>query len=537
MRSHSLLKANATLLCLTYVTLVSCGQFILNVPDITPREDSNLVRGTRLESLTNLEEAGIAAHNEKALSYYRQVEASHYKNAGQGIPRYCITFSGGGIRSAAFNIGVMKALEKKGRLQNVDLISSVSGGSYAAAWLYIQRHASPEGSLSSLFDDTHINYVADRAELVQWPSIRSLISAPFRYLAGTLFLSAQLMDGGVTYVSATWLQHRYEQAIRRTFLTSPSGETYNTAMADMDEIVSSHHLPTVVFNAALVVRDKSYTSWGPRIFEITPFYMGSDAVGFHPWNAENSDAWGRISRVVRLSGAAIDATHEDSHYPQLAVQLTEASLGGYMPLDEQLGVYLADAGFIDNLGAYTAIRRLCEEITVVDAGYDPQYEFCDYRGLRDALSREMDVELKIDDIDSIVPKTVCPTPKPPPSGDQVCPLQFPFSKDRPVMIGSVGPFPLMDGNKTLRVVYIKMAVNNKEFNQASKDNSAKSALDNRYPPSVRIWYEKRKEISKECDPDFPHFPTTQQNFTAEQFHAYVDLGYATLRNQWDTIEQ
>ncbi|UVT21144.1 MAG: patatin-like phospholipase family protein [Nitrospira sp.] len=538
MEYPSIRKANATLLCLTLSTLVCCGQFITNVPNITPREDSNVVRGVRVESISNLEVLRIAEHNEKALSHYRQVEAQYYKNAGQGTPRYCITFSGGGIRSAAFNIGVMKALEEKGRLQNLDLISSVSGGSYAAAWLYTQRHASPEGSLSSLFDDTHINYVADRAKFVQWPSIRSMLSASLRYLSGTMFALAQIMDGRIMYVDATWFQIQYETAIRRAFLTAPSGKIYVTAMPDIKEIVSSHHLPTVVFNSALVVPDRTYTKWGPRIFEITPSYMGSDAVGFYPWNPENSETgWTRIDRVARLSGAAVDATHEDSHYSQIAVQLTEASLGGYMPLEKESGVYLADGGFIDNLGAYTAIRRLCEEIIVVDAGYDPQYEFCDYRGLRDALSKEMDVDLKIEDIDSIVPRTLCVNPKPHPSSDQICPLQLSFNKHRPVMIGRVGPFPLGDGNNTLRVVYIKMAVDNKEFDLASRDSAAKSALGKKYSSTVQSWYEKRKAVSKECDPDFPHFPTTKQNFSAEQFHAYVDLGYATLTNQWDTIEQ
>src|SRR5688500_5981916 len=44
--------------------------------------------------------------------------------------------SGGGIRSAAFTIGVMKGLFDAGYFENVDVISSVSGGGYASFWVF-----------------------------------------------------------------------------------------------------------------------------------------------------------------------------------------------------------------------------------------------------------------------------------------------------------------------------------------------------------------------------------------------------------------
>src|SRR6185369_2693113 len=49
-----------------------------------------------------------------------------------------LAFSGGGIRSATFNLGVLQALEAGGMLRHVDYLSSVSGGGYAAScytWL------------------------------------------------------------------------------------------------------------------------------------------------------------------------------------------------------------------------------------------------------------------------------------------------------------------------------------------------------------------------------------------------------------------
>ncbi|WP_448569617.1 patatin-like phospholipase family protein [Thalassotalea ganghwensis] len=43
-----------------------------------------------------------------------------------------LAFSGGGIRSATFNLGVLQALEKHDQLKKFDYLSSVSGGSYIA---------------------------------------------------------------------------------------------------------------------------------------------------------------------------------------------------------------------------------------------------------------------------------------------------------------------------------------------------------------------------------------------------------------------
>lgn len=48
--------------------------------------------------------------------------------------RVGLAFSGGGIRSATFNLGVLKALHEIGLLKHVDYLSTVSGGGYIGAW-------------------------------------------------------------------------------------------------------------------------------------------------------------------------------------------------------------------------------------------------------------------------------------------------------------------------------------------------------------------------------------------------------------------
>ena len=46
-----------------------------------------------------------------------------------------LAFSGGGIRSATLNLGVVQALAKKGIFKYVDYLSTVSGGGYIGSWL------------------------------------------------------------------------------------------------------------------------------------------------------------------------------------------------------------------------------------------------------------------------------------------------------------------------------------------------------------------------------------------------------------------
>ncbi len=60
-----------------------------------------------------------------------------------------VAFSGGGIRSATFNLGVVQALARAGLLSRVDYLSTVSGGGYIGSWLSAWIHRS-EGSLRSV---------------------------------------------------------------------------------------------------------------------------------------------------------------------------------------------------------------------------------------------------------------------------------------------------------------------------------------------------------------------------------------------------
>jgi len=65
-----------------------------------------------------------------------------------------LCFSGGGIRSATFNLGVIQALAKLGLLVRFDYLSSCSGGGYIAGWLKTWLHRQPIEEVAQVLADS-----------------------------------------------------------------------------------------------------------------------------------------------------------------------------------------------------------------------------------------------------------------------------------------------------------------------------------------------------------------------------------------------
>lgn len=76
--------------------------------------------------------------------------------------RFGIALSGGGIRSATINLGLLKTLNKYNILERADYISTVSGGGYTGA--YIQATLKETGAYEELFSEEHIAFMRMRGE-------------------------------------------------------------------------------------------------------------------------------------------------------------------------------------------------------------------------------------------------------------------------------------------------------------------------------------------------------------------------------------
>lgn len=70
----------------------------------------------------------------------RQPDITHEREyLGGRDPEVGLALSGGGTRSASYSIGVLNALSEMGAMEKIDVISSVSGGSYASYWYFTQN--------------------------------------------------------------------------------------------------------------------------------------------------------------------------------------------------------------------------------------------------------------------------------------------------------------------------------------------------------------------------------------------------------------
>lgn len=514
------------------------------IPGVHVHKDDRRVRGFD-DSRERFQQA--AQHNATLLTAY-QKEWQFNRNP-QDLPQLCVAMSGGGMRSAAYNIGVLKGLHDLGELEKVDILSSVSGGGYALSWFYLQQ------------------YYSERLDTVVTPAELFDDNGPFQHQLGRdgnlVSNSAdglyEFAKGLVTWVGAFPLhisangifdwrlnlnpwRHFYESSIERVFhVVPPTGpnELKNTGMllspsvVDLDlkaefphlrKFILKRRLPYFIVNATAAIDDDGWrynSELSKSVYEFTPLYHGSDAFGYRDDRFPVS-----ISRAVSISGAAVDSNALPGARRQLAVSLANFDLGFHIsnpesdtpwwtyPLPYPLyvfphnvrdihgpSIYLTDGGHSENLGAYSLIRRLCGHIVIVDAEHDPDVPLNSSKKKFEALKRlqhrvfaELGAELHLPDVARF---------------DPAC----------PVMSGTVGPFPLNNGGKeperrNIKVTYIKL----------SMDTTNPAA----YPESVRTYYEGHKLPKKNLfgvDDPFPHQPTFDLNLSRAQYLAYRDLGH------------
>ena len=76
-----------------------------------------------------------------------------------------LAFSGGGLRSATINLGVLQGLQEKGLLRKVDYLSCVSGGSYIGSW-YVAHLTNGDDSESLARTEGAAHYTSDPDQLL-----------------------------------------------------------------------------------------------------------------------------------------------------------------------------------------------------------------------------------------------------------------------------------------------------------------------------------------------------------------------------------
>lgn len=111
-------------------------------------------------SHSNLNLAEVIAKEDEQLRQRRLALRGTEAAENLDKTRIGIALSGGGIRSATINLGLLKTLNKFRILKSVDYISSVSGGGYTSA--YLQATLKHAGSYDEIFTDQHVSYMRSR---------------------------------------------------------------------------------------------------------------------------------------------------------------------------------------------------------------------------------------------------------------------------------------------------------------------------------------------------------------------------------------
>ena len=122
--------------------------------------------------------SGVWSGNPAAGDIYKIV-------AGRQLTGVCL--SGGGIRSATFNLGVLQGFAQLGLLPNIDYISSVSGGGYIHEFLagWILRNGSKSKVIEELIPQAEPGCLPRAPEPIQWLKRYSSYLTPARGMFST----------------------------------------------------------------------------------------------------------------------------------------------------------------------------------------------------------------------------------------------------------------------------------------------------------------------------------------------------------------
>jgi hypothetical protein len=216
---------------------------------------------------------------------------------------FSICFSGGGIRSAAFNLGVLQALAEKKLLPKIDYLSTVSGGGYIGSWFMALLHrnenleevtrlltpkiAFEENGTTSLVDQgepqaihhlrTHSNYLSPKVGIFS----TDLWALWMIYLRNT-FLNALVL--GPLMLAITFLL-RYFRFFQTTVVQHPTLPAIQSAvgigcvlLASWLIFVSLSRCRRGAKNAESAKRDNEYLDsfWRPvLLFAVATAFVGS----------------------------------------------------------------------------------------------------------------------------------------------------------------------------------------------------------------------------------------------------------------------
>lgn len=309
-------------------------------------------------------------------------------------------------------------------------------------------------------------------------------------------------------LNVTGLHRHYRRKLTDAFLIVDGAKPDEVMVEDrlLTKLARNGLGPYPIFNCALNVPASKRPAMRGRLtdfFSFTPDYTGSVISGYFKtsdWEKAEPDL--TVATAMAISGAAISPQMGLQNQDQFSfwLALLNVRLGYWLRrpnrprrklvrrpalwylVRELIGyinersdyLNLSDGGHIENLGIYELLRRRCKFIVAVDGEQDQHMTFHAIANLQRLASIDLGVRIDIDLEALRLDKNGLSR-----SHFQFCRIHYP-------------------DNEIGYLVYLKLSLtgNEGEFLRRFKTD----------------------------EPDFPHHPTADQNFTEARFEAYRSLG-------------
>lgn len=286
------------------------------------------------------ERVAVAALNRRKLDLLYGAERRLIARARGGAhhPYVGLALSGRGIRSACFDAGVLQGLHEIGALRDFGYLSTVSGGSYVAAW-YMAHVDEPVGDPACRLLPEHLlargsehlqhlgqfgNYLvashaSDRLGELALLAVPHLLAAlpAHALLNGILDCDVNVGLARPTYRGGLARCFLYDRPFAwRSRDVPQSDRPCRKRLCDLEPTAER---PFWIVNTHVELDDDgaAHKNRSGDAFELTPLWAGADAVGYVAAD-EPRDVlwWTQVPYAIAVSGAAVD--YGSSRHSRLA---------------------------------------------------------------------------------------------------------------------------------------------------------------------------------------------------------------------------
>lgn len=297
------------------------------------------------------------------------------ENANPNLPKLGLALSGGGFRASFFHIGLLAHLAEIGLLRQVEVISTVSGGSIIGVLYYLHlKNLLETKSDDEISNKDYLDILqkieVDFLKAVQKNIIMTAYKNPFK----------TIRMAGDNYNSSIRLAELYEEHFYRPVFNKNSKEPIK--MSDLKIIPKGENnnfyplkdnpsrqakVPVLLINAALLNTGRNW-------------YFEATHMGEHPRDTLD---WQSVDKNPRLLRPESYQKLKDKHKNFLlshAVAASAALPGVFAPIKidglypDDIQLQLVDAGVHDNQGIAGLLTFGCTDFIISDACRPLEFE-------------------------------------------------------------------------------------------------------------------------------------------------------------------